>query len=239
LAVDPFGLSWSLLFRCENLDSRALDSLGFPWILSSESRLFSGLREIFVREFLLSLFPVSRIAETGARGRGMQKRRIAHPASLNQILLFRNKMLALIAIAVGRVSSKSECGTCGGPEGVMAGECITLAPLAGRGKGEGIDVAPPHPNLLPVDGEKGRRRPTAAHIALAVDRVSSKSEWGTRGSPEGVMVGERITLAPLAGRGKGEGRSKGASSRSMAQLIPPIRNCFQRYGTAPRPPTRR
>jgi hypothetical protein len=62
---------------------------------------------------------------------------------------------------------------------------------------------------------------------------------GIRGSPEGVMAGERITLAPLAGRGKGEGRSKGPSSRSMAQRIPPIRNCFQRYGTAPRSRTRR
>jgi hypothetical protein len=48
------------------------------------------------------------------------------------------------------------------------------------------------------------------------------------------MAGERITLSPLAGRGKGEGRSKGPSSRSMAQRIPPIRNCFQRYGAAPR-----
>jgi hypothetical protein len=100
LAVDPFGLSWPLLFRCENLDSRVLDSLGFPWILSSESRLFSGLHEIFVRKSLLSLFPGSRIAETGARGRGMRKRRIAHQASLNRVLLFRKTMSALIAITI-------------------------------------------------------------------------------------------------------------------------------------------
>src|SRR5580693_3722830 len=47
------------------------------------------------------------------------------------------KKPALIAPAVDRVSSKSECGTRGGSVGVTAGHCKTLSPLAGRGKGEG------------------------------------------------------------------------------------------------------
>jgi hypothetical protein len=38
-------LGWSP-FRCENPDSEALDFLGFPWILSFESRLFNELRGI-------------------------------------------------------------------------------------------------------------------------------------------------------------------------------------------------
>jgi hypothetical protein len=81
LAVDPFGFSWPPLFRRQNLDSRVLGCLGIPWIPSSESRLINGLHEIFVSKFFLSLFPVSRIAETGARGRGMRKRRIPHQAN--------------------------------------------------------------------------------------------------------------------------------------------------------------
>jgi hypothetical protein len=37
-----FLASW--LFRCEGSPIRGLDFLGFPWILSSESRLINGLR---------------------------------------------------------------------------------------------------------------------------------------------------------------------------------------------------
>jgi hypothetical protein len=53
---------------------------------------------------------------------------------------------------------------------------------------------------------------------------------GTCGGPEGVMAGERITLAPLAGRGKGEGQRRiveidGATHFTDTELLPPMRNC--------------
>ena len=53
---------------------------------------------------------------------------------------------------------------------------------------------------------------------------------GTCGGPEGVMAGERITLAPLAGRGKGEGQRRiveidGATHSTDTELLPAIRNC--------------
>ena len=42
-------------FRCENPRFWGLEKLGFPWILSSESRLINGLHEIFSERFFLAL----------------------------------------------------------------------------------------------------------------------------------------------------------------------------------------
>jgi hypothetical protein len=48
-----------------------LDFLGFPWILSSESRLFNGLRGLKRGNFYLKLFPWrSKRHNPGACGRG-------------------------------------------------------------------------------------------------------------------------------------------------------------------------
>jgi len=44
-------------FRCQNPRFRLLDSLGFPWILSSETRLINGLRGLFRENFFAPLFP--------------------------------------------------------------------------------------------------------------------------------------------------------------------------------------
>jgi hypothetical protein len=60
-----------------------------------------------------------------------------------------------------------------------------------------------------------------------------KASWPGMSSPRIGRSEERPSLDGLWGRGKGEGRSKGSSSRSIAQRIPPIRNCattFQRAG---------
>jgi hypothetical protein len=46
-----FGFSLKVAISCENQGFSLLDFLGFPWILSSESRLINGLHEIFRREF--------------------------------------------------------------------------------------------------------------------------------------------------------------------------------------------
>jgi hypothetical protein len=55
IRLDFLGVS---LFRYENLGFELLDLFGFPWILSSESRLFNGLREISAEKFFAPLFPL-------------------------------------------------------------------------------------------------------------------------------------------------------------------------------------
>ncbi len=50
-----FGFSRFALFRCENPRFWGLEKLGFPWILSSESRLINGLHAILRKRFLLAL----------------------------------------------------------------------------------------------------------------------------------------------------------------------------------------
>ena len=42
-----FGFSWLAAVSLRSPRREVLDSLGFPWILSSESRLFNGLRGLF------------------------------------------------------------------------------------------------------------------------------------------------------------------------------------------------
>jgi hypothetical protein len=49
-AVDRLGFLGSRLFHCKDPRFWGLDFLGFPWILSSESRLINGLRWIFREE---------------------------------------------------------------------------------------------------------------------------------------------------------------------------------------------
>jgi hypothetical protein len=44
-------------FRCEDPRLWAFDFLGFPWILSSESRLINGLRGVKRGNFLTHAFP--------------------------------------------------------------------------------------------------------------------------------------------------------------------------------------
>jgi hypothetical protein len=59
---------WSGAFWCENPRLCRLDFLGFPWILSSESRLINGLRGILREKFFLSLFPRrGRFSNAGIR----------------------------------------------------------------------------------------------------------------------------------------------------------------------------
>src|ERR1700722_20067750 len=41
-------------FRCENPRFCGLEKLGFPWILSSESRFINGLHDIFSERFFLA-----------------------------------------------------------------------------------------------------------------------------------------------------------------------------------------
>jgi hypothetical protein len=75
-----------------------LEKLGFPWILSSESRLISGLRGFFLKFFSSRFWrreaPSTRLAHDLAKANGQ----IAHRASLAQFLIFCKKSPSEIAI---------------------------------------------------------------------------------------------------------------------------------------------
>jgi hypothetical protein len=47
-----------------------LDSLGFPWILSSESRLINGLQGTKREIILPCAFPIQFVGNMGVAGRG-------------------------------------------------------------------------------------------------------------------------------------------------------------------------
>ena len=92
-AVDRLGFSWLVAVSLRKPRSRGLDFLGFPWILSSETRLFSGLRRIFGgRKFLALFCRWGGGAGTGAGILTVQKRSMAHRASLTHFLLFCNQL---------------------------------------------------------------------------------------------------------------------------------------------------
>jgi hypothetical protein len=74
-------------FCRQNPNLWLLDSLGFPWILSSESRLINGLRGINRARVFLDASSLAWVAGTVE---GARKGRIVHPASLAYFLVFGN-----------------------------------------------------------------------------------------------------------------------------------------------------
>ena len=65
-------------FPCENRHLGLLDSLGFPWILSSESRLFNGLHGIFAEKNFARASPGVEPPARAGRTCGVQKGGVAH-----------------------------------------------------------------------------------------------------------------------------------------------------------------
>jgi hypothetical protein len=91
--LDRFGFSWTVTVLPRTARKQGLDFLGFPWILSSESRRFNGLRGIFGgRKFLAPFCRWGRGAGTGAGVPTMQKCSMAYRASLTHFLLFCNQL---------------------------------------------------------------------------------------------------------------------------------------------------
>jgi hypothetical protein len=62
-----------------------LEKLGFPWILSSESRLFNELRRIFAGGIFLALFLAFAAPGTGASGRGHAEGQFGSWGNLNVV----------------------------------------------------------------------------------------------------------------------------------------------------------
>jgi hypothetical protein len=69
-----------------------LEKLGFPWILSTESRLIKGLRGKSADYFSRRPSPPRETRRDGAYGRGHAERRIIHEASLTTLLIFCNEL---------------------------------------------------------------------------------------------------------------------------------------------------
>jgi hypothetical protein len=66
----PFGFSWPRAGSPRKPHLSLLDYLGFPWILSSESRFINGLCGINAQKFFLGASSMARVAGTGADGQG-------------------------------------------------------------------------------------------------------------------------------------------------------------------------
>ena len=85
-------------FRHENPNLWLLDSLGFPWILSSESRLINGLRGINRAKFFRRRFFRRRERRNGRRGRGHAEGQDCSWGKLSlQFLLFRNRLFVRVS----------------------------------------------------------------------------------------------------------------------------------------------
>jgi hypothetical protein len=82
-----------------------LEKLGFPWILSCETRLINRLRGYFLIFFPDPFVVVKAAVETARPRFGMAKGRIAHRASLTQFLIFC-KTLPTVALAPGLAIQK-------------------------------------------------------------------------------------------------------------------------------------
>src|SRR6476619_5097434 len=85
--VDPFGFSWLVAL---SLRKPPLTSLGFPWILSSESRFINGLRGINRGKFFLALLSWREAPE---RGRGHAEAQDCSWASLNLVSEFLQEIV--------------------------------------------------------------------------------------------------------------------------------------------------
>jgi hypothetical protein len=70
----------------------SLDFLGFPWILSSESRLINGLRGIFRGSFFLGPVLAREEPERAPAVEAIRKGGIVHGASLLQFLIVSNQL---------------------------------------------------------------------------------------------------------------------------------------------------
>jgi hypothetical protein len=88
-----------------------LDFLGFPWILSSESRLFNELRGILQEEFFWGFPLSSRGAGNGEPAvEAMRKRRNVHGAKLNPISDFLQSIVAR-AVAISAASIQTQAAS--------------------------------------------------------------------------------------------------------------------------------
>jgi hypothetical protein len=97
--LDRFGFSWTVAILPRKARKQGLVFLGFPWILSSGSRLFNRLRGTLCEKNFARPFALRQRGGTGAGVLTMQKRSVFHRASLTRFLLFCNQLLATLNAA--------------------------------------------------------------------------------------------------------------------------------------------
>jgi hypothetical protein len=90
-------------FAREDPISWLLDSLGFPWILSSESRLINGLRGKSEQKFFTPLLPWRGSPETGSDGRGRTEGQDCSSGKLTSLSDFP-QLIVFEALPLGRLS---------------------------------------------------------------------------------------------------------------------------------------
>jgi hypothetical protein len=128
-----------------------LEKLGFPWILSSETRLINGLRGIFAEKFCVTLLPLGAVGAPGrkAAGEAMGKRGIVHRASLTSVLIFckqlspgrfaeaanptvRFAQIPVVRAATDNAEAKARCkGATGDPDIAVATQFIRVTNSTG------------------------------------------------------------------------------------------------------------
>jgi hypothetical protein len=128
-----------------------LEKLGFPWILSSETRLINGLRGIFAEKFFVTLLPLGAVGAPGrnAAGEATGKRGIVHRASLTQVLIFCKQLSArpfaeaanptvrfaqipVVRAASDNAETKARCeGAIGDPDIAVASQFIRVTNSTG------------------------------------------------------------------------------------------------------------
>jgi hypothetical protein len=79
-------------FRRKNPPLSLLDFLGFPWILSCETRLINGLHGKIAQKFFASLFLWRGAPEREHTVEASRKRRLIHGTSLVQFPFFRKRL---------------------------------------------------------------------------------------------------------------------------------------------------
>jgi hypothetical protein len=105
--VVTFGFSWLVALWLRRARSQAVDRLGFPWILSSESRLFNGLRGTEPSEYYRPPYRGDGGAGSAPHGLGRRPGWIVHVASLTEVLIFR-KELSSAPFPFGRLKPKAK-----------------------------------------------------------------------------------------------------------------------------------
>jgi hypothetical protein len=81
-----------------------LEKLGFPWILSSESSVFNGLRGIFAEEISRALLPKRRRQNGVHGGPGHADAKTYSPGKPSAISVFRQSIVARQKMATRQFS---------------------------------------------------------------------------------------------------------------------------------------
>jgi hypothetical protein len=102
---DPVGLGFldPTRFAAKTQILWLLDSLGFPWILSSEYRLINGLRGTGEQKFFTPLLPWRGSPETGSDGRGRTEGQDCSSGKLTSLSDFP-QLIVFEALPLGRLS---------------------------------------------------------------------------------------------------------------------------------------